>query len=169
MRTICVDPHSIPFKSYQTADEAFLAEERSAHVKRAQIDTSRVHGEMLEQAVITEHRIRLFLTNGHVIDVTAVKKRIEWQICRTADVDLGAELASPLQLVWPDGHASLWDPWAVLRSRLHFPIRLLNAPEPFFSVYFEGGGSLMFSLVWNVTEAQPLIMVGELEEPTCTV
>ena len=51
-----------------------------------------------------------------------------------------------MQLIWPQsGRRTEWDPMALLRNRLCYPLRMLFAGESYLNLYFVNGAALRFA------------------------
>ena len=165
MQTIHVDPTAFAPRTFRSGAEAIAFELNSPRAPLAAMDSSRICGTFIEDCIVSKQRVVLRLSNGHFLDVTIAGGKVEWQILQVStgdstDVEHGY---GPMQLAWPNGEMSIWDPAALVRSRRQFGLSKLCAGDAFFNVYFQRGGALQFLPLWNSSEQLPMLYVWELE------
>jgi hypothetical protein len=167
MRTIQVDPKALAVLAYKSASEAISVEMGNPSVKRSAIESSLIAGSFIEVFTISDKTIYLSLSNAYAVSIAVVDRRVEWAIARltgsvSSDVEHGY---ASVNLMWPNGKSTIWSPSILLEGRRRFPLQKLFAGQRFFNIYFNGGGVLQFTPLWNHSEQSPLLYVSELEAP----
>ena len=82
------------------------------------------------------------------------------------DSDCGPQLpdsSDAIELRWPSGRITQWDPGRFLASRVPFAVTEMFAGSCYINLYFAGGGVLQFLPVWNSSDSVPILYVYELE------
>ena len=165
LRSIRVDLDVVPLPSYSTAAEAIAADEVNPRAPQAKSDSLLVGGAAMTDFAVSDRVIRLYLSNGHVLEVVATNKGADWQVSRPASGNdhMVSMQYTPVRLLWPSGRSTLYDPTSYLACRKQHVVRELYAGQVFLNVYFVHGGALRFGAIWNSSDRGPLLYVSELE------
>ena len=161
MRLVDVDVFAdVP--SYPSAAEAIAAESNSVRAKRSAEDSLLLSGSTIQRYWIDRSAFCIQLSNGRYLRLVASRAKVEWVV----DSDCGPQLpdsSDAIELRWPSGRITKWDPGRFLASRVPFAVTEMFAGSCYINLYFAGGGVLQFLPVWNSSDSVPILYVYELE------
>jgi hypothetical protein len=161
-----VESGRLPMVGYDTPKEAVSVQLHHDLQSKARFATESLSGSRIESYQLSDDHLFLSLSNDRVMHLFVQDLNIGWSIHEAQDVPtLELQPAEPDQeFLWQDGEISEWHPYALLNSRMRFPISRIFAGTYFVNIYFSKGGSIIFLPRWLV-EAEKFMVVFEELEP----